>query len=318
MSRGAEPILPRPLSPQRLGAIRGRLLRWYDDHVQPFPWRQGGDPYAALVAAVCAQQTQMPRVLQIYERWMAAFPTLADVAEASEAEVLQVWGRAGYPRRAQYLHRCCRIVRDEYGGELPKVEAELIKLPGVGPFTAAIVLCFGYRIDAAAVDTNIVRLLGRVLFGDLQPALETAPADMDWAVRRLMPRGQALRWNPALMDFGAKVCAPRPGCDGCPLATLCAARDRFAAGERARPVGAQGAFNGSRRQVRGAIMAILRASHSAAGDDAASYSVARYQIAAQVAAEIGAEDQEVEAAVISLLQDKLISETAQGLRLGGE
>ena len=164
MSRDAvdtrEPELPRPLSPQRLGAIRKRLLQWYAEHEQPFPWRTAADPYAALVAAVCAQQTQMTRVLQIYDRWMAAFPTIQDLAAASDAEALRVWDRAGYPRRALYLHRTASIVCERYGGSLPRSRDELLALPGVGPFTAAIVLNFGFGIDAAAIDTNIVRSAG--------------------------------------------------------------------------------------------------------------------------------------------------------------
>ena len=96
-----EPELRRPLSPQRLGWIRKRLLEWYSEHEQPFPWRNAKDPYAALVAAVCAQQTQMSRVLEIYDRWMAAFPTIQELAAASDEDAIRVWGRAGYPRRAR-------------------------------------------------------------------------------------------------------------------------------------------------------------------------------------------------------------------------
>ena len=95
-----EPELPRPLSPQRLGAIRKRLLAWYDGHEQPFPWRHARDPYAALVAAVAAQQTQMSRVLQIYERWMAAFPTIQDLAASSDADAIRIG-----------FHCCTRLSR---------------------------------------------------------------------------------------------------------------------------------------------------------------------------------------------------------------
>ncbi|MBM3141345.1 MAG: A/G-specific adenine glycosylase, partial [Chloroflexi bacterium] len=250
--------LPAALAPRRLGLIRSRLLAWYDEQPHDFPWRAARDPYAALVAAVCAQQTQMSRVLKIYARWMDAFPTLAACAAASRAEVLRVWGRAGYPRRAAALHEAARRCLAEHGGAVPRDRAALLALPGVGPFTAAIVACFGFGDDAVAVDTNVVRLVGRLVYGDLQPARETPPPAIEAAAARLLPPGAAGRWNPALMDFGARVCAPRPRCTQCAVAGLCAARDRFAAGERAVPVRVQPAFAGSDRERRGRIMRALR------------------------------------------------------------
>lgn len=304
-----EPSLPRALSPQRLGAIRRRLLGWYAEHEQPFPWREAGDPYAALVAGVAAQQTQISRVLEIYERWMAAFPTIESLAAASDADALRVWGRAGYPRRALYLHRTAQLVCEEYGGVLPRDRAALESLPGVGPFTAAIVLNFGHGIDAAAIDTNIVRVLGRVLFGALQPALEVSAVDVRWATERLLPRGEALRWNPALMDFGASVCGPRPRCGACPLAGLCAAAPRFLSGEEASAVRAQGRFKGSQRELRGLIMSYLRGSAGAMDRD---------DLIAAASRAAGVKRSRVVLAERSLIADGLIQLTAGGLSLGGE
>jgi A/G-specific adenine glycosylase len=134
----------------------------------------------------------------------------------------------------------------------------LLALPGVGPFTAAIVASFGFGDDAAAVDTNVVRVIGRLVAGDLQPASETPRATLEALAERLLPPGQSARWNPALMDYGARVCTPRPRCEACVVATLCLARPRFAAGERAEPVRAQGRFAGSDREWRGRLMQALR------------------------------------------------------------
>ncbi|MDA0815569.1 MAG: A/G-specific adenine glycosylase [Chloroflexi bacterium] len=254
-----------PLAPARRRAVQRRLLAWYDEHEQPFPWRTAADPYAALVAAVAAQQTQMSRVLEVYERWMATFPTVAALATADRAEVLRVWGRTGYPRRAVNLQQAARRCLDEHDAQLPRDREALLALPGVGPFTAAIVQTFGFGDDAAAVDTNVVRVLGRLIFGDLQPARETQPAAIVSASEHLLPSGQAARWNPALMDYGAAVCTPRPRCDECVVASLCAARPRFAAGETAEPVRAQGAWDGSARQWRGRIMQALRDVHAEDG-----------------------------------------------------
>ncbi len=260
MSAPATHAAPTPeLPPQRIGRIRTLLLDWYEINGEDFPWRTGRDPYAALVAAVCSQQTQMSRVLPTWERWMAAFPTLQAAAEAPRAEVLRVWGRAGYPRRAIALRDAARRCMREHDGGLPRNPEALLALPGVGPFTAAIVRCFGFGDDATAVDTNVVRVIGRLVYGDLQPATETPPAAIEaWAQRLLRP-GTAARWNPALMSYGARVCTSRPRCDVCVIAHLCTAQPRFAAGERAAPVRAQGRFQDSDRQWRGRILRRLRA-----------------------------------------------------------
>ena len=308
MSDTARDTVPDSLTPQRVGAIRRQLLRWYDAHQQPFPWRTSQDPWAALVAAVCAQQTQMPRVLQLWERWMRHFPTLADAARASEADALRVWGRGGYPKRALYLRRAAIECRDRYDGQIPNSEAELLQLPGVGPFSAAIVLAFGFGIDSAAVDTNVIRLLGRLVLGDLQPARESGAAEIVRIAERLMPRGEALRWNPAVMDFGSAVCAPRPRCGDCPLARLCAAQPRFAAGERAEPLRAQPAFEGSQRQLRGILMRTLRER---------GYQIEKTALTAQAAAQSGRPRRDVDAALEALIRDGLAHSEDNRIHLGG-
>lgn len=296
----------KPLSPQRIRALRLHLLRWYDANEQPFPWRTARDPYLALVAAVAAQQTQMSRVFQIYDRWIDAFPTLQSLAEADDAEALRVWGRAGYPRRALYLRRAAERCVQRFGGRVPDDPAELRSLPGVGPFTAAIVLGFGYGIDAAAIDTNIVRVIGRAVHGALQPALELKQTEIATAAERLLPPGEASRWNPALMDFGAAVCTPRPRCGECPIAHLCRARPRFAAGERARPVRAQPKFQGSKRQIRGEIMRTLRDADAVDAE----------LLAASAARALSVSPEAARGALQSLLADGLVFKGKCGIQLG--
>jgi A/G-specific adenine glycosylase len=253
-------IDPATLPGGRVGRLRRQLLGWHDAHGQDFPWRHARNPYWALVAGVCSQQTQMSRVLPLWQRWTAAFPTIEACAAADRATVLRVWDGAGYPRRALALREAARICLADHGGELPRDPDALLALPGVGPFTAAIVRCFGFADDAAAVDTNVVRVLGRLVLGDVQPALESARADIDAVAARLVPRGDAGRWNATLMDYGARVCTPRPRCGECVVQRLCAARARFDAGAVATPVRAQGRFEGSERQWRGRILRALRAS----------------------------------------------------------
>ena len=297
------------LTPQRVGAIRRRLLHWYDEHQQPFPWRSARDPWAALVAAVCSQQTQMSRVLPLWDRWMASFPTLQHAARASEAEALRVWGRGGYPKRALYLRRAAQQCVAQHHGALPHDEAALLALPGIGPFTAAIVLAFGFGIDSAAVDTNVTRLFGRLVLGDLQPARESSTGEIRRIAERLMPRGEAERWNPAVMDFGGAVCGPRPRCRDCPLAHLCAARPRFAAGERAEPLRAQPPFSGSQRELRGMLMQVLRQIDAP---------LDRNDLLRTVATESGRPIDEIEAALTALVDAGLTHVVRDRVALGSD
>jgi A/G-specific adenine glycosylase len=261
MPAAAAPDAMARLTPRRVGRIQRALLGWYEEHASPFPWRESRNPYHALVAGVCSQQTQMSRVLPLWERWMAAFPTLDAAAQASTAEVLRVWAGAGYPKRALALRDTARRCLELHDGALPRDYNALLALPGVGPFTAAIVLCLGWADPAVAIDTNVVRVIGRLVHGDLQPAKETAPAAILEAAQRLLPRAESAHWNPALMDYGGRICTPRPHCDVCVVARECAARPRFANGERATPVRRQASFDGSDRQWRGRIMRALRAQH---------------------------------------------------------
>lgn len=253
---------PAPLTPRRVSRIQRALLGWYEEHASPFPWRESRNPYHALVAAVCSQQTQMSRVLPLWERWTAAFPTLEAAAAAERAEVLRVWAGAGYPRRALMLRDAARRCMELHGGELPRDHEALLALPGVGPFTAAIVQCFGWADPAVAIDTNVIRVIGRLVHGDLQPAKETSNAAILEAAQRLLPPAESAHWNPALMDYGARVCTPRPRCEECVVARDCAARPRFARGEVAPPVRRQARFDGSDRQWRGRILRALRAEHA--------------------------------------------------------
>ena len=252
------PATAPTLTPPRIRRIQRALLDWYDQHGSDFPWRDSRDPYAALVAAVCSQQTQMSRVLPLWERWMTAFPTLEAAAAADRAEALRVWGGAGYPKRALMLRAAARRCLELHDGALPCDPEALLALPGVGPFTAAIVRCFGWGDAAVAIDTNVIRVLGRLVHGDLQPAKETPSAAILETAELLLPRADVGRWNPALMDYGAKVCLPRPRCEACVVSRLCAARPRFERGESAAPVRAQARFGGSDRQWRGRILRTLR------------------------------------------------------------
>ncbi len=247
--------------PQDLAALRRALLAWHRRNGLRAPWRASGDPYHVLVAAVMAQQTQISRVLPKFDEFVAAFPTVEALAQAPTAEVLRLWAPLGYNLRALRLQRAAQLVID--AGGFPRTVAELKLIEGVGPFTAAIVASFAFGEPAAAVDTNVRRVVSRLVAGDGDALSGRA---LQQAADALVSRRAAGRWNQAMMDLGARVCTARaPRCDVCPLARWCRARPRLAAGSASRRVAdqrgsyrAQPSFIGSRRYYRGRIVQALR------------------------------------------------------------
>jgi len=216
------------------------LLGWWSQNATDLPWRRTRDPYAILVSEVMLQQTQVTRVVPRYLAWLERWPTVGALAAASPAEVITEWAGMGYNRRAVMLHRCAQAVT-EMGG-FPRQPAELQRLPGVGPYTAAAIACFAFGAQVAAPDTNARRVLERA-FGD--PDL--AP-----------PAGRAYDWNQALFDLGREVCiARRPRCEICPLAAGCPSRGRTYA-----PLRKQSRFEGSFRQRRAELLRAIAAAGS--------------------------------------------------------
>lgn len=234
----------------QVGTVHERLLGWYALHARDLPWRTTRDPYAVLVSEVMLQQTQVERVLPRWHAWLDQFPTLRALAAASVADAIRAWQGLGYNMRAVRLHRiACQVVA-EYGGELPRTVDGLLKLNGVGRYTAGAVACFAYEQPVSMVDTNVRRVLGRV-FGAPSASAAEAQALAD----EVLPRGDAYRWNQALMDLGATLCrAQAPLCLVCPLLGVCAS-----AGQAVRQAPrSQGTFAGSSRFIRGRILDALR------------------------------------------------------------
>lgn len=204
------------------------LLAWYAREGRAgLPWRATRDPYAILVSEVMLQQTQVERVIPKYLAFLEAFPTLAALAEAPTSDVIRAWAGLGYNMRAVRLQEIARQAQREYGGRLPEALDELLRLKGVGRYTAGAVAAFAFGAQVATVDTNIRRTLWRVFRG-VEPtvwptgevAARGALALAEWA----LPPGRAYDWQQALMDLGATVCAARrPACERCPLTTVCAA-----------------------------------------------------------------------------------------------
>lgn len=237
--------------------FRTIVLDWYRHHFVEFPWRNSKNPYHSLVGGFCTQQTQMSRAIETHARWLDAFPSMADLAEAETSEVIRVWGKTGYPKRAVHLQRTAQQCIERFGGEIPSDFDDLLTLPGVGPFTAEIVRCFGFGLEVLTTDTNIVRIFGRVFEGDLQPVKDTSKDRIKELSGQFVALGRTDLINPALMDFGASVCTARPKCDRCPALDICRAASKFKSGQVPRPQRRNRAYVGSDREWRGKILELL-------------------------------------------------------------
>jgi A/G-specific adenine glycosylase len=211
------PFVSKQSTLKRAVSFKRRLLAWYRGAARDLPWRRTRDPYRVLVSEFMLQQTQVSRVLGHYDRFLERYPSLESLARARPRAVREAWDGLGYYRRAANLHRLAKEVVERHGGVVPADPAELRKLPGVGPYTAGAVAAFAYERPAAAVDTNVRRVLQRVLGLRTEKSL-TATA------QRLQPRRGRTVWalNQALMELGALVCTARsPKCAECPVNRLC-------------------------------------------------------------------------------------------------
>ena len=188
-------------------------------------------PYRVLVSEIMLQQTQVERVIPKYREFLRAFPSLRALAAADVADVRRLWYPLGYNIRPVRLHAIARETMARYGGRLPDDGDALRALPGIGRYTAGALLSFAYGRDAAILDTNVRRVLGRVFFGPRRLRRLRGDARL-WALAEsLVPRGRAYDFNQALMDFGATWCTPRaPRCGRCPLRRLCATYPTVARG----------------------------------------------------------------------------------------
>jgi A/G-specific adenine glycosylase len=268
------------------------VLTWYARNARDLPWRApDATPWAVLVSEIMLQQTPVVRVLPEYLSWIARWPTPAALAAAPAGEAIRQWGRLGYPRRALRLHETATILVARHGGTVPADLDALRALPGIGSYTAAAVASFAFGQRHAVLDTNVRRVLARLVAG--QPWAGTA-SSVSVAERRLaeslLPAEPAVaaRWSVAVMELGALVCtAAGPRCDDCPVARECAwlAAGRPGMGGEAARVnrvaatigavgvsgtsgasGASGAarrrtqkYEGTDRQCRGRVLAVLRA-----------------------------------------------------------
>jgi A/G-specific adenine glycosylase len=208
----------------RLGRrFQRSLLAWYGKHGRDLPWRRTRAPYRVLVSEIMLQQTQVERVVPKYLQFLRRYPTLRSLARAPVDEVRRLWYPLGYNIRPVRLHAIAREAVARYGGRLPDSAEDLRRLPGVGRYTAGAILSFAYGRDAAVLDTNVRRVLGRVFLGPRRLARVRGEKALWDLAEALVPHGRAYDFNQALMDFGATWCTPRkPKCPPCPMKSFCA------------------------------------------------------------------------------------------------
>lgn len=212
--------------PERISAL---LLAWYDRHARTLPWRGIHDPYRTWVSETMLQQTRVETVLGYYERFLARFPTVSDLAAAPEDDVLKLWEGLGYYSRARNLHKGAKQVMAEYGGVIPSSAEELRKISGIGPYTAGAIASIAFDQPVPAVDGNVIRVVSRLKGIRENVGIPSVRRMLEGETAALVPQERPGDFNQALMDLGATICVPgTPACEKCPLQGEC---DAFAAGD---------------------------------------------------------------------------------------
>jgi A/G-specific adenine glycosylase len=211
--------------PRQLTALRGKLLRWFDEHRRDLPWRKSRDAYRIWVSEVMLQQTTVAAVVPYFERFLTAFPTLEALAAADEQQVLKLWAGLGYYRRARHLHAAARSMAAGHGNDLPDDPEVWANLPGVGRYILGAVLSQAFDRKLPIVEANSLRVIARLLAYRGDPREGEGKARMWTAAETLLPAKRVGDFNQALMELGALVCTPSgPECGKCPLASFCIAR----------------------------------------------------------------------------------------------
>lgn len=210
---------------QALEQFSHPLLQWYRSVKRDLPWRRQRNPYHIWVSEIMLQQTRVETVIPYYNRFMEAFPSVEDLADAPEAEVLKAWEGLGYYSRARNLQQAAREVREMYGGVMPDDKDAVSGLKGVGPYTTGAILSIAYNKPEPAVDGNVMRVLSRYFLLEEDIAKPATRIRIEKLARQLIPEGAAGDFNQALMELGATVCTPKAAhCLPCPVMEHCAAR----------------------------------------------------------------------------------------------
>jgi A/G-specific adenine glycosylase len=250
-----------------VNAMLEPVVSWYAGSARDLPWRRPGtSPWAVMVSEFMLQQTPVVRVLPVFEAWLERWPTPADLAAEPSGEAVRAWGRLGYPRRALRLHACAVAIVGAHDGEVPDRYDDLRALPGIGDYTASAIAAFAYGRAHAVLDTNVRRVLGRAVSGSEFPPTSITRAERELA-ESLVPADRPALWAVAVMELGALVCtAAKPRCGECPIVARCAWHEAGRPAYDGPPRRGQ-PYDGTDRQCRGRLLAVLRDSPGVVSTD---------------------------------------------------
>lgn len=200
------------------------LLLWYQQNKRDLPWRHTSDPYCIWISEIMLQQTRVEAVKPYYARFLESAPTVQALANLPEEKLMKLWEGLGYYSRARNLQKAARVVVEQYNGKMPTTYEELLKLPGIGEYTAGAIASIAYGLRIPAVDGNVLRVLARVCASDADITLSETKKEFRQALSHVVP-AEAGDFTQSLIELGATVCAPNrePMCHVCPLAGVCAA-----------------------------------------------------------------------------------------------
>ena len=203
-------------------AVKNKLLPWFAANKRSMPWRSKRTPYRVWISELMLQQTRVDQATPYFHRFIKRFPSLKSLAEASQEDVLKQWEGLGYYSRARNLHKAAQILVEEHRGRFPSCPEEIIKLPGIGSYTAAAIGSLAFNLNMAVLDGNVIRVLSRLFAYEKNTRSTAAKKELQQLADDLLVIGDAGNYNEAMMELGATVCMPKnPQCPACPLARSC-------------------------------------------------------------------------------------------------
>ena len=203
--------------------FQSKLLKWYDCNARVLPWRNNPSPYRVWISEIMLQQTRVDTVKPYFERFVSALPTIRDLANVPENELLKLWEGLGYYSRARNLKKAASIIMQEFGGEIPSDIESLQSLPGIGPYTSGAIASIAFGGRATAIDGNVLRVIARITANHKDITDKNTKKEIEALVQKLLPMERVGDFNQALMELGATICLPsgNPKCMECPVHSLC-------------------------------------------------------------------------------------------------